>query len=268
MKKLITIYLLLATAVTANAQQLKSFIENEKTGFMDKWSKVVVIQPIFDKDVYAGFCKGGYAKVAKNSKVGYINIKGTVIIDFKYDYGTDIYDGFAFVSLNAKYALINMQGEVITPFKYEHIQGSVTDFLGAVQLGGKWGFIDTNGKEIIVPQYEECYAFSDGLATVKKNGKWGCIDKTGKVIIPIKYDYCILFGEDENSTRVELGGKFGVIDKAGKEVIPIKYEDVQGYGEGEKYVKFNGKWGVVDTNGKVIMPFEYKTFREIYDASE
>jgi hypothetical protein len=43
---------------------------------------------------------------------------------------------------------------------------------------------------------------------------------------------------------------------------------VQGYGEGEKYVKFNGKWGVVDTNGKVIMPFEYKTFREIYDASE
>ena len=44
----------------------------------------------------------------------------------------------------------------------------------------RWGFIDDNGNEIILPQYEEVRDFFGEWAPVKKNGKWGFINTKGE----------------------------------------------------------------------------------------
>jgi hypothetical protein len=38
--------------------------------------------------------------------------------------------------------------------------------LAAVDIGGKYGYIDTSGKLIIPPQFRDTYAFSEGIARV------------------------------------------------------------------------------------------------------
>lgn len=55
-------------------------------------------------------------------------------------------------------------------------------------IKGKWGFIDTTGKEITDCIYDEVTDFEDGYAEVKLNNKWGVINIQGKIVIPIKYD--------------------------------------------------------------------------------
>jgi hypothetical protein len=51
-----------------------------------------------------------------------------------------------------------------------------------VKLNGKWGFIDTAGKEVIPLKYDVAGWFCEGLAMVILNGKYGFIDKTGKYV--------------------------------------------------------------------------------------
>ena len=57
-----------------------------------------------------------------------------------------------------------------------------------VSPDGKFGFIDTTGKEIIPANlpYDEVDIFSDGLCRVKKDGLYGFIDKKGTGFYIIK----------------------------------------------------------------------------------
>jgi len=94
----------------------------------------------------------------------------------------------------------------------------------------KWGFINTDGKEVIAPKYDGTnghfggvYGFSQGLAGMKKGDKWGYITKSGKVAIPFVYDEIRPF--TEGVAGVLKNGKWGFINGANKTVIPFKYSD-------------------------------------------
>lgn len=69
----------------------------------------------------------------------------------------------------------------------------------------RWGFIDDNGNEIILPKYEEVRDFFGEWAPVKKDGKWGFIDEQGNVIVDLIYDD--LGSRGENSATVYKDGK-------------------------------------------------------------
>ena len=76
------------------------------------------------------------------------------------------------------------------PFKYETAD-DFSEGLAPVRSNGKWGYIDTTGREVIPCIYDHAEKFKNGLAAVG-NGKgsaqqWGYIDKTGSVKIPMKY---------------------------------------------------------------------------------
>ena len=104
-------------------------------------------------------------------------------------------------------------------------------------------------------KYDCLYSFHEGLAHVKLDGKWGFIDTNGKEIIPCKYDGVESF--HEGLAYVTLNGKYGFIDTKGKEVIPCRYDDAYSYSEGLASVGFNGKWGYIDTKGKEVIPCKY-----------
>jgi hypothetical protein len=130
---------------------------------------------------------------------------------------------------------------------------------GSVKYGGKWGFIDSTGKEVIPIIYSSIGidVFKGGLAAVKLNGQYGYINEKGETVIPFQFDDANSF--DEDYAIVELNHKKGVVDKKGKIVIPTKYEEVKhdGFSEGLLAVKLNGKWGYVNQKNEVVVKFNY-----------
>lgn len=103
----------------------------------------------------------------------------------------------------------------------------------AVQNGEKWGFINTEGKEIVPCVYEMVSSFSDGMACVCKNGKWGYVNENGELAVPCIYEYAKDFSEGLASVR--KNGKEGFINKKGEVAIPFKYEDCGIFSEGLAY---------------------------------
>jgi hypothetical protein len=87
---------------------------------------------------------------------------------------------------------------------------------------GKAGFIDSKGKWVIEPQFDDARPFSDGLAAaqvgVAIDGKWGFIDRTGKFVIDPKFDEVGDFSE--GLAWVKTNNSVGFIDKQGQVVIP------------------------------------------------
>lgn len=90
--------------------------------------------------------------------------------------------------------------------------------------------------EHIAPQYEDAGYFGDGeLAAVKKGGKWGYIDTDGKTVIPFQYDKAFLFnegyaivakngrtGEDPYSGEISTLYELGFIDSKNN-FTPFQY---------------------------------------------
>ncbi len=60
--------------------------------------------------------------------------------------------------------------------------------LAAVRLGGKWGFVDEAGKEVVPCRYDEVRDFNEGLAAVRLGGQWGFVDEAGQEVVPCRYD--------------------------------------------------------------------------------
>ena len=57
--------------------------------------------------------------------------------------------------------------------------------LAAVEIQGKWGFIDGDGTVVIQPKFRSARHFSEGLALVQNDsGLWGYISRSGDWEIP------------------------------------------------------------------------------------
>ena len=202
-----------------------------------------------------------YEKFEESGKEGFTK-DGVVVILAKYDLALPFREGLAAVQLNGKWGYIDKTGKEITPFKYDDTW-HFNEGLAVVELNGKSGFIDKIGIEVIPIRYDNAWNFNEGLARVKLKEKYGYIDKIGKEVIPIKYDdayFC-----REGLAKVALDGKWGYIDKTGNEVIPIKYDYIRSFRGGLAAVVFKGKCGYIDKSGVEVIPIKYDvamSFRE------
>ena len=137
-----------------------------------------------------------------------------------------------------KHQIIRIEnGKQILLNTYDDVEHGEEDGTFAVQKDGLWGFIDTNGDEIIAPQYEKYKSFSNGIAIVRKNRKWGYINKLGQNITPLKYWHCHYFYEGiavaENFDHISE-----VIDKSGKVLLKGKpYREIYNLGNGSVLVE-------------------------------
>jgi len=86
--------------------------------------------------------------------------------------------------------------------------------------GGKWGYVDREGKVVIEPRFDFPGKFTEGMAPVNVGGigkgKWGYVDNTGKMVIEPRFDEAAEFLD--GLARVKTGGKVGYVDRNGKYV--------------------------------------------------
>lgn len=127
--------------------------------------------------------------------IGYINRRGKVVIEPRYEMAHDFGEGLAAVRIKSH---------------------------------DSWGFIDKDGKRVISPRFHEVGTFSEGLCPVAINGTWGYIDPKGDEVIERRFDEAGLFSEGLAAAR--LGSKWGYIDNKGEWVIPPTYDDMEDYG--------------------------------------
>ena len=82
-----------------------------------------------------------------------------------------------------------------------------------VQRGGRWGYLDRRGREIIAPQFERAWPFHEGLAAVRMNGRWGYINRSGRLVIGYKFSKAANF--HNGKARVLYMGKRIYINRYG-----------------------------------------------------
>jgi len=97
--------------------------------------------------------------------------------------------------------------------------------------------------------------YQEGLMVVEKDGKYGCIDTKGKEVVPTIYDQINKF---ENGRAIVIADeKEGCIDHTGKELIPCIYDEIEGFHNGKAIVKVDDKYGIVDSYGMILYPCKY-----------
>jgi hypothetical protein len=118
-----------------------------------------------------------------------------------------------------KHQIIRIEnGKQILLNTYDDVEHGEEDGTFAVQKEGLWGFIDTDGNEIITPQYDKYQAFYNGVAIVRKDGKRGYINKLGHEITPLKYWHCNQFNGDI-AVAENFDHTTEVIDKSGNVLL-------------------------------------------------
>ncbi|MCL1917891.1 MAG: WG repeat-containing protein [Peptococcaceae bacterium] len=147
-----------------------------------------------------------------------------------------------------------------------------------VKKDGKFGYIDTKGKEVVPLIYDRSgYGYFDLIDMAKSDSKY-IVRNNRKFVVEItdEKDKRLDLIDHNNWRWVEKDGKEGIIDADGYVVIPIEYDVVGGYitvwpneytdasgiidvgfYDGLLKVLKNKKWGFIDIANNVVIPLEY-----------
>jgi hypothetical protein len=225
----------------------------------------------------------GYTSVGK---LGYIDRTGTVVIPYQFALGGPFHDGLAAVVLDGQCYVEERNGEPRTTppsvpaetscggvpnfvteqcgegfidrsgkiaFRFQGVR-DFSEGIAAVAEGGRWGFINRDGRFRIFPRFEAAGSFSGGFAAAKENGKWGYIDSTGQWAIQPQFSRA-----DEFSDGVALTDA-GYIDKSGTKVASAT--DGTAFVQGLAHVALGtGEYGYMNHLGKVIFRYRPKAVK-------
>jgi hypothetical protein len=147
---------------------------------------------------------------------------------------------------------------VVIPLRFEDAR-PFHNGLAPVKEGGKWGFIDRQGRMVIEPQYDGFMAsepdyshqvFRGGFAAVRKGDKWGFITPSGDALTPFVWDYADQFSGGR--AVVGAGGKYGYIDTNGRLVIPLQYDDANRFADGAALAGSGGVYFLIGPGGEPL----------------
>jgi hypothetical protein len=117
----------------------------------------------------------------KDDMAGFLNAKGEVVIEPKFQSASPFYDGLACVCQGGLFGYINKRGAWVIPPSFQYAN-DFSSGLAGVSLGEKgWGFIDLTGKVAIPGRFGWVYqGFRDGIVEVAFEGKSGYINTKGE----------------------------------------------------------------------------------------
>ncbi len=190
----------------------------------------------------------------------YLRSDGTLVTEQGFRGGSDFFDGAATVTAadNRLGGIIADDGAYIVMPKYAWI-GSFNEYgLARFRRDDRYGFVDTNGKEVMPAQWDQTGEFRDALCPVLKDGKWGYIDTAGEVVVPLEYDYAWDFGNGLAVVRVgdrDTGERF-YINTTGERVTGMSFDWAFNFTDGLGHVAtgdyVSGMFGYVNADGEVV----------------
>lgn len=166
--------------------------KNGKWGVIDKFNNVVIGYE-FDELPYIFLgdrnCGSTYAKLG--DKYGIIDIHGEILFDFIFEAVdcADDYGKWFSLKKDGKWALYSCEKNMfISPFMYDYIDYYENGIFN-VQVNGKSFYVDTENRPIADENFECGKIFyGSTLIPFQKNGKYGVMNTGGKIIIEPKYE--------------------------------------------------------------------------------
>jgi hypothetical protein len=213
-----------------------------------------VLPPVYD---YVFNVQEGLICFEEKEKYGFASPDGTIKISAQYDYAGGFCEGMCAVTNEEGYTYyINKENQKAIDMLYEDA-GDFSDGLAYATPydmpdgKNKTGFIDKTGAFVIKPQFDCTGDFREGLAPVEINGKYGFINKQGKLICDLMYADAEEFFQGRAAVRMEENGPWGFADTAGKIVIPCQFDYSAEFDEdGTAYVFIKGKCYTLYTDGR------------------
>lgn len=220
--------------------------------------------------------------VLENSKWGFIDSSGNVIVSPKFDhndsYGAgdcpNFYDGCAAVGIDGNYGLIDTTGKVVVPFIYWYIEpiwsAMIKDnpavFYDARMsdngADGRQDILSSRGVRLTFKDYYSLGEAADSMVVILdgeyNNYNTGVYDlKTRKEILLGNYEEINYLGQSR--FMVKKDGKWGCFDRNGKQIFDFKYDEVDAFSNGAAKVKLGDKWGFVKLDGSVLVTPKYNS---------
>lgn len=201
----------------------------------------------------------------ENNRYGFQNIKGELIIPYKFESASHFTDkGYAVVgkgkkksnpaplTSSEKYGIIDANGSEVLPFEFDDINLGESDTV-IVAKNGKYGAIALSTKETILPCiYESCSKWENGFR-VKENGHYFFIDSSGKRITTDLYDYA---DGGSTPTRVRMGKTWYFVNSTGNRILgPFKEASWFDENYNLANVAKNEKSGFINKKGETVIPF-------------
>jgi hypothetical protein len=177
-----------------------------------------------------------YQYINGKKQYGFIDQKGTFIIQPGYSSVTDFSDGYAVITGSKDYKVIDKHGIIM----YER-----KNYVSSYSNGGavfsedysKYGYLDTNGKVMLKPVYYRADNFrKDNTAFVLlSNRTYALINKKGTIIgkyqLDKKYDDVIKFKDGYIIYKDDQTNKEGVINYKGEEIYKPEYNSITYLGD-------------------------------------
>lgn len=135
--------------------------DREGWRFVDRRALTVVARPWVVDNTPDPF-QEGLARAVEEGVFVFFDERGRTTLRTAYAYAEPFAGGLALVCANCRPERIG-----------EHVRWT----------GGKWGFIDKAGREVIPCRYDDAGSFDEGVARVKLNGEWLSIDPSGRTVV-------------------------------------------------------------------------------------
>jgi len=242
----------------------------------------------------------GLVAVTKNKKWGFLDTKGNIAFELKYDkasifnngvaiakIGTDFFvlnkngeetkitgedivnvkqiiNGLASFSNSSKqYGFIGTDGKVVIPAKFISVGFFADDLAWAKTADKKIGFINKNGEWIIEPQFLAAKRFGkvSGLARVKTANGWAYVNKSGEIV---NISDTESWGDfSDGLAKGKKAGKTGYYNNKGEWIIAPELEAGKNFKNGFAAVRKGGKWGFINTSGEWVIEAQFAGVKDM-----
>ncbi|MBI3511127.1 MAG: WG repeat-containing protein [Bacteroidetes bacterium] len=212
---------------------------------MSRYSFLFFILPV----LFVQFnCTQGYAALKKN---------------------TSPFDSLFEAHTNGKWGWIDRKGNTAIPFIFDSILWHGWNAHNrTVIFHGKTGVIDSSGKFILQPLYDEVWEGSgDSIFSARIGRKFGLVTGNGKILIPFKYEHLYnSHAPGDSIYEMEIKNRVGLITKTGKEIIPPRFDRFGSFWNcGTNYYGVGFDWGIVHLDGTYERPI-YNTEIKVQEA--
>lgn len=153
---------------------------------------------------------------------------------------------------NPKWQLVDTDfREISDPnVTYENML-QTTEGKTAVQVDGKWGFLDSHGKLAINCIFDEVRPYSEGFAAYRIGAIWGYVDHTGNAVgpeVPPEASLCTHarpFANSFAAVETDMGWHFV---HTNMQMMSDVYDEVFSFEQGRAVVTVDGVTEIIDTN--------------------
>lgn len=207
--------------------------------------------------------------ICENCEWGFMANDGRLLVPPQFEVVQPYFQGHAVVRQAGQYGLLDMEGRWVVQPHYQAIDqllqpnGFQASYLLQQSTKGA-GLLDTLGKLLLPPQFEEIGQVSEGLMAVNQAGRWGYANEKGSITIP--FDYAGAKSFSESKAAVETSSGWAHVNRAGEPIYAARFQEVGNFSQGMAWAKQQNLVGYIDTTGHFIIPPVFQCAADFYQG--